>query len=80
MGQSKPIGFIRLVGVPSSDAARGHASSRLVFRSDDVPECYNRVRYIRDSCKVFSDLWKTEKDFVSENDARLPSDVRCALI
>jgi hypothetical protein len=35
------------------------------FRNDDVPECYNRVRYIRDSCKVLSDLWKTDKDFVS---------------
>ena len=35
------------------------------YRSDDVPDCYNRVRYIRDSCKVLSDLWKIDKDFVS---------------
>ncbi|CAF1041609.1 unnamed protein product [Rotaria sordida] len=32
-------------------------------RSDDVPDCYNRVRYIPDSCKVLFDLWKIDKDF-----------------
>lgn len=36
-----------------------------IFRNDDRPDCYKRVRYIRDCCKVFSDLSKNEKDFVS---------------
>ncbi|CAF0904029.1 unnamed protein product [Didymodactylos carnosus] len=35
-------------------------------RDSDRTEYYNRVRYIRDSCKVLSDLWKTEKDFLSK--------------
>ncbi|CAF1448963.1 unnamed protein product, partial [Rotaria sordida] len=34
---------------------------------DDVSDCYNRVRYIRDSCKVLSDLWKTDKDFLNKS-------------
>ncbi|CAF3939638.1 unnamed protein product [Rotaria magnacalcarata] len=36
-------------------------------KNDDVPDCYNRVRYIRDSCKVLSDLWKTDKDFLNKS-------------
>ncbi|CAF3935195.1 unnamed protein product [Rotaria sp. Silwood1] len=36
-------------------------------RNDDVPDCYNRVRYIRDACKVLSDLWKTDKDFLNKS-------------
>ena len=39
--------------------------SSFSFRNDDVPDCYNRVRYIRESCKVLGDLWKSDKDFVS---------------
>ncbi|CAF1504637.1 unnamed protein product, partial [Rotaria sp. Silwood1] len=35
--------------------------------NDDVPDCYNRVRYIRDACKVLSDLWKTDKDFLNKS-------------
>ncbi|CAF1554067.1 unnamed protein product, partial [Rotaria sp. Silwood1] len=35
--------------------------------NDDVPDCYNRVRYIRDGCKVLSDLWKTDKDFLNKS-------------
>ncbi|CAF1508283.1 unnamed protein product, partial [Rotaria sordida] len=35
--------------------------------SGDIPDCYNRVRYIRDSCKVLSDLWKTDKDFLNKS-------------
>ncbi|CAF4143204.1 unnamed protein product [Rotaria socialis] len=36
-------------------------------KNDDVPDGYNRVRYIRDSCKVLSDLWKTDKDFLNKS-------------
>ncbi|CAF4422910.1 unnamed protein product, partial [Adineta steineri] len=35
--------------------------------TDDTPECYNRVRYIRDSCKVLADLRKSEKDFLNKS-------------
>ncbi|CAF1538442.1 unnamed protein product, partial [Rotaria sp. Silwood1] len=35
--------------------------------NDDVPDCYNRVRYIRDACKVLCDLWKTDKDFLNKS-------------
>ncbi|UJR10897.1 hypothetical protein I4U23_015085 [Adineta vaga] len=36
-------------------------------KNEDVPECYNRVRYIRDSCKTLSDLWKSDKDFLNKS-------------
>ncbi|CAF1124888.1 unnamed protein product [Rotaria sordida] len=36
-------------------------------KNDDVPDCYNRVRYIRDCCKVLSDLSKTDKDFLNKS-------------
>ncbi|CAF0734259.1 unnamed protein product [Didymodactylos carnosus] len=35
-------------------------------KDSDRTEYYNRVRYIRESCKVLSELWKTEKDFLSK--------------
>ncbi|CAF1375768.1 unnamed protein product [Adineta steineri] len=38
-----------------------------VAKTDDTPECYNRVRYIRDSCKVLADLRKSEKDFLNKS-------------
>ncbi|CAF3740706.1 unnamed protein product [Rotaria sp. Silwood1] len=41
-------------------------------KNDEVPEFRNRVRYIRDSCKVLSDIWKTDKDFLNKN---LDSDI-----
>ncbi|CAF1659521.1 unnamed protein product, partial [Adineta ricciae] len=36
-------------------------------KSDDVPDCYNRVRYIRDACKILSDVYKTDKDFLNKS-------------
>ncbi|UJR34877.1 hypothetical protein I4U23_027655 [Adineta vaga] len=36
-------------------------------KNDDVPDCYNRVRYIRDACKVLSDIYKTDKDFLNKS-------------
>ncbi|CAF1069419.1 unnamed protein product [Rotaria sordida] len=35
--------------------------------SDDVPDCYNQVRYIPDSCKVLCNLWKIDKDFLNKS-------------
>ncbi|CAF0975306.1 unnamed protein product [Rotaria sordida] len=36
-------------------------------KNEDVPEFRNRVRYIRDSCKVLADLWKTDKDVLNKS-------------
>ncbi|CAF2151687.1 unnamed protein product, partial [Rotaria magnacalcarata] len=36
-------------------------------KNEDFPEFRNRVRYIRDSCKVLNDLWKTDKDFLNKS-------------
>ncbi|CAF4922242.1 unnamed protein product, partial [Rotaria socialis] len=35
--------------------------------NEDFPVFRNRVRYIRDSCKVLNDLWKTDKDFLNKS-------------
>ncbi|CAF1275422.1 unnamed protein product [Adineta steineri] len=35
--------------------------------TDNTPDYYNRVRYIRDSCKVLSDVWKSDKDYLNKS-------------
>jgi hypothetical protein len=47
------------------------------FRHDDSPECYNRARYIREACKVFPDLWKSDKDFVSSFIPIIKNNITC---
>ncbi|CAF0979051.1 unnamed protein product [Adineta ricciae] len=36
-------------------------------KNEDAPECYERVRYIRDSCKALSDIWKSDKDILNKS-------------